>query len=130
MWVWTGYKPPIEGYANDPAVRTFVDDLEKTKPDADNSNAFAEGGYVGMQLLVEALRTVGPGLTRARLKAVLDAMQFRSGLTLQPTLSWPAAPRRYAASTMQAFEIQYVGGFNGWRTQDSVVDPRPTAGIG
>lgn len=130
MWVWTGYKPPIETYADDAAVRTFVADLHRTKPDADESNAFAEGGYVGMQLLVEGLRLVGPNLTRARLKAALDGIRFTSGLTLQPTLAWPASPKRYAASAMQGFEIQYLSAFGGWREKDIVVDPRPTAGIG
>lgn len=130
MWVWTGYKPPIENYADDAAVRTFVSDLHRTKHDADENNAFAEGGYIGMQLLVEAMRSAGPNLTRARLRAALDATRFTSGLTLQPSLKWPAAPRRYAASTMQAFEIQYLSAFGGWRTKDLVVDQRPTAGIG
>lgn len=130
MWVWTGYKPPIEDYATEPAVRRFADDLRKTKPDADRSNAFAEGGYVGMQLLVEGLRQVGPYVTRAGLKQVLDNMRFTSGLTLDGTLSWPAAPRRFAATTMQAFEIQYKGNFGGWRAQVKYKDPTPNLGIG
>lgn len=130
MWVWTGYKPPIENYADDPAVRTFVADLRRTKNDADENNAFAEGGYIGMQLLVDAMRAVGPNLTRERLRAALNSMRFESGLTLQPTLVWPGAPKRYAASTMQAFEIQYLSAFGGWRAKDIVVDQRPNAGIG
>jgi ABC-type branched-subunit amino acid transport system substrate-binding protein len=130
MWVWTGYKPPIEDYATEPAVRAFVAELRKTKPDADVNNAFAEGGYVGMQLLVEALRKVGPFLTRARLKQVLDNMKFTSGLTLDGTLSWPPSPRRFAATTMQAFEIQYKGSFGGWRAEVISRDPTPALGIG
>jgi ABC-type branched-subunit amino acid transport system substrate-binding protein len=130
MWVWTGYKPPIEDYATQPAVRAFVAELRKTKPDADVNNAFAEGGYVGMQLLVEGLRQVGPFLTRARLKQVLDSMRFTSGLALDGTLSWPASPRRFAATTMQAFEIQYKGSFGGWRAEVLYKDPTPNLGIG
>lgn len=130
MWVWTGYKPPIEDYKTDAAVRTFVSDLQRTKPDADEFNAFAEGGYAGMSLLVEALKQVGPQLTRARLRIALDAMRFSSGLTMQPTLSWPAAPKRFAAWTMQAFEIQYRGTFGGWRSQAIVQDPSPGRGVG
>jgi ABC-type branched-subunit amino acid transport system substrate-binding protein len=130
MWVWTGYKPPIENYASDPHVRTFVADLHKTKPDADEFNAFAEGGYVGMELLVQALQRVGPQVTRARLRVVLDSLKFTSGLTMQSTLAWPAAPRRFAAWTMQAFEIQYRGTFGGWRAQAIVQDPSPGIGIG
>jgi ABC-type branched-subunit amino acid transport system substrate-binding protein len=130
MWVWTGYKTPIEEYENEPAMRAFVDDLRRTKPDADVNNAFAIGGYVGMQLLVEALRAVGPFLTRAGLRATLDAMSFRSGLTIQDSLRWPAAPRRFAATTMRAFEIVYLGTFGGWRGQDVVRDPTPERGVG
>jgi ABC-type branched-subunit amino acid transport system substrate-binding protein len=130
MWVWTGYKPPIESYAKDPIVKTYVSDLAKTKPDADEFNAFAEGGYVGMQLLVDALKAVGPQLTRARIKTAIDGMRFSSGLTLQSSLSWPAAPRRFAASTMQAFEIQYAGTFGGWRAQSIAADPQPLLGTG
>jgi hypothetical protein len=129
MWVWTGYKPPIEDYARDPIVNTFVNDLRKTKPDADENNAFAEGGYVGMLLLVKALQQVGPNLTRARLKAALNTMSFASGLTIQPTLRWPVG-NYFAAATMQAFEIQYSGNFGGWRAQDVVQDPRPQLGTG
>ena len=130
MWVWTGYKPPIEDYATEAAVRAFSSELRKTKPDADVNNAFAEGGYVGMQFLVEALRQTGPYLTRARLRQTLDSMKFNSGLALDGTLSWPAAPKRFAATTMQAFEIQYKGNFGGWRAQVIFKDPTPELGVG
>jgi ABC-type branched-subunit amino acid transport system substrate-binding protein len=129
MWVWTGYKPPIEDYRFDPAVKNFVADLKRTKPDADENNAFAEGGYVGMLLLVKAMEQVGPNLTRAGLKTVLNSISFASGLTLQPTLRWPVG-NYFAASTMQAFEIQYSGSFGGWRAQDVMRDPRPQLGTG
>jgi ABC-type branched-subunit amino acid transport system substrate-binding protein len=129
MWVWTGYKPPIEDYRKDPVVQTFVSDLKKTKPDADEFNAFAEGGYVGMSLLVEALKKVGPQLTRARLKTVLDSMDYASGLTLEKTLSWRPG-NHFAAVTMQAFQIEYKGSFGGWRAQTIVKDPSPQLGTG
>ena len=128
MWVWTGYKPPIEDYANDPAVRTFVDDLKKTKSDADWNNQFAEGGYVGMQLLVEALKKVGPLLTRQRLKIVLDSMSFESGLTLQRSITWRPG-NHFANTRMQAFVMQYKGTFSGWRDGPIVDDPHPTFGL-
>ena len=129
MWVWTGYKPPIENYADDPAVKIYVADMRKTKPDADVYNAFAQGGYAGMQLLVEALKQVGPNLTRGRLKAVLDSINFNSGLTLDRTLVWRPG-NHFAARTMQAFAIQYKGTFGGWRAQSIVADPTPQRGIG
>lgn len=130
FWVWTGFKPPIENYADDSAVKTFVSDLAKTKPDADEFNQFSEGGYVGMRLLVDAMRLAGPNLTRARLRSVLDSMTFDSGLALQGALRWRPCPNRgacahFAANTMQAFAIQFRGTFSGWRTKTLAVDPHP-----
>jgi ABC-type branched-subunit amino acid transport system substrate-binding protein len=124
MRVWTGFKPPIEGYANDPMVKQYVEDLKRTKPDADEYNAFTEGGYVGMLLLVDALKMVGPDLTRARLKAALDHISLRSGLTLQDRLPFTPATR-FANTTMQAFTIQYKGTFGGWRSGPIVRDVNP-----
>jgi ABC-type branched-subunit amino acid transport system substrate-binding protein len=128
MWVWTGYKPPIEGYANDPIVRTFVSDLKRTKPDVDVYNAFAEGGYVGMELLRQALVKVGPYLTRERLKVVLDSMSFVSGLTLQNSISWKPG-NHFANTAMQAWVMQYKGTFSGWRAGPIVKDPHATYGV-
>jgi ABC-type branched-subunit amino acid transport system substrate-binding protein len=124
MGVWTGFKPFIESYKNDAAVRAYVEDLKSTNPQADEFNAFAEGGYVGMLMLVEALKQVGPQLTRARLKAVLDVLRLQPGLTIQSTLVWSPA-NRFAATTMQKFDIQYKGTFGGWRAGPIVADPRP-----
>jgi ABC-type branched-subunit amino acid transport system substrate-binding protein len=124
MRVWTGFKPPIEGYANDAAVKQYVEDLKRNKPDADEFNAFTEGGYVGMLLLVDALKMVGPDLTRERLKAALDHISLRSGLTLQDKLPFTPSTR-FANTTMQAFTIQYKGTFGGWRSGPIVRDVNP-----
>lgn len=128
MSVWTGFKPFIEDYRNDAALRTYVNDLKRTNPAADEFNAFAQGGYAGMLLLVEALKKVGANLTRANLKAVLDSMDLTTGLTLEPKLSW-RRNLRFAATTMQSFQIQYKGTFAGWRAGAVERDPRPTLGI-
>jgi ABC-type branched-subunit amino acid transport system substrate-binding protein len=122
MQVWTGFKAPLEAYKNDPRVKAYVEDLKRTKPDADEYNAFTQGGYVGMQLLVQALRTVGPDLTRDRLKAVLDVMSLGTGLTLQDKIVFTPT-NRYANTTMQPFSIQYRGTFAGWRSGPIVKDP-------
>lgn len=122
MAIWTGFKPPIESYANDPAVKTYVSDLHKTKPDADEFNAFTEGGYVGMLLLEKALKAVGPGLTRAALQAELNKTCLVSGLTIQPKICF-SATNRYANTTMQSFVIQYKGTFGGWRAGAIERDP-------
>jgi len=124
MWVWTGFKPNVESYKLDPAVKTYVSDLAETKPDADPFNAFSEGGYVGMQLLVAALQKVGPHLTRAGLQLALDSMDYNSPLTLQPVLHWRPG-NHFSNATMQAFAIQYKGSAAGWRTMATVSDPDP-----
>src|SRR5207247_2205914 len=116
-----GFKPYIESYQNDPAVRSFVEGLQRTNPQADQYNAFAEGGYIGMLLLVDALRKVGPDLTRARLQAVLDHDCLATGLTLEPKLCYTSS-NRFANATMQAFQIQYKGTFAGWRAGPIVKD--------
>jgi ABC-type branched-subunit amino acid transport system substrate-binding protein len=124
MQVWTGYKPDIEAYANEPAVQQYVTDLHGTKPDADEFNAFSEGGYIGMQLLVKGLQAVGPDLTRQRLRAALDAIDLDGALTLQSKLSYRPG-NHFANLTMQAFSIQFKGTFGGWRAAAVVPDPHP-----
>jgi ABC-type branched-subunit amino acid transport system substrate-binding protein len=124
MWVWSGFKPPREQYALDPAVKTYVSDLHKTKDSADEFNAFSEGGYVGMQLLVAAMQKVGPNLTRANLRLALDSMDFSSPLTLQPTLTWRPGSH-FSNATMQAWEIEYKGSPAFWRAEAIAQDPNP-----
>lgn len=128
MVVWTGFKPNVEQYTSDPAVTTYVNDLRSVAPQADPYNQFSESAYAGMQFLIQALRQVGPELTRSRLKAVLDTMKYSSPLTLQKVL--PFSPtNRFSNVTMQAFTMQFKGTPGGWRTGKLVRDtnPRPTA---
>jgi branched-chain amino acid transport system substrate-binding protein len=114
MWLWTGYLPPIGDFLARPAVATYVDDMKAASSSADYNNSFVEGGYVGMRLVVEALKQVGPNLTRQNLKQTLDSMTFDSGLS--PVLSW--SPGNHFANTkMRAFSIQYKSGFAGWRDE-------------
>jgi ABC-type branched-subunit amino acid transport system substrate-binding protein len=127
MWEWTAFKPDIEQYKNDPAVRDYVRALQATNPQVDVYNAFAERGYVGMQFLVQALQKVGPDLTRGRLQAALNGTCLQSGLTIQPKVCYSAGTR-FADLTMQAFQIQYKGTFGGWRAGDIVRDTHPGAG--
>ena len=120
MWVWTGYNPPIEALAGAPAVSKYVSDIRQESSSADVANQFLEGGYVGMSLLVKALQDVGPNLTRANLRTVLDNITYDSGLS-QP-LTWRGS--HFANVASRAFEIQYRQEFNGWRTAtDFIKDP-------
>jgi ABC-type branched-subunit amino acid transport system substrate-binding protein len=121
MWVWTGYNPPIENLANQPGVAKYVNEVRAESASADVANQFLEGGYLGMSLFVAALDKVGPNLTRANLKAVLDSMDFDAGLS--SPLSWRPGSH-FANRTAQAFEIQFKQTFNGWRQRTSFIsDP-------
>jgi ABC-type branched-subunit amino acid transport system substrate-binding protein len=124
MVVWSGFKPNVEKYANDPAVVDYVRALQATNRQADPYNQFTESAYVGMQLLVQALKTVGADLTRDRLKAVLDGMSYPNALTLQGTLKFTPG-NRFSNITMQAFTMQYKGTPGGWRLGVVARDPRP-----
>lgn len=119
--LWTGYDPPIGGDLGRTAMRAYVDDVRGASGSADYTNTFVEGAYVGMGLLERALRAIGPDLTRARLKAVLDSMTYASGLT--SALSWRAGDH-FANVTMRAFSIQYRDRFAGWADERAeVADP-------
>jgi branched-chain amino acid transport system substrate-binding protein len=129
MQVWTGFKPSIEQYQNDPAVRAYVDAMKSVKPNIDFYNQFSEGAYVGMQLLVQALRDVGPTLTRDRLRAALNRATVGPGLTIQETFAF-SETSRFANVTMQGFVMQNKGSWNRWRAGPVVRDARPEVGAG
>lgn len=127
MKVWTGFKPNIESYKADPAVQAYVNDMARTNPQADVFNAFAVGGYVGMKLLVEGLKAIGPYVTRERLRQALDNIKLDTGLTIQPALQWRPGVR-YVNTQMQGFIIQYKNTFAGWREGLTGSDPCPACG--
>lgn len=127
MQVWTGFKPFLEAYEGDPKVREYVTAMRSVKPNIDYFNQFSQGAYVGMQLFVQALREVGPGLTRAKLQEVLNRSTLATGLTIQDKLVFSPATR-YSNVTMQGFVMQNKGTWGRWRAGPIVVDPRPTAG--
>lgn len=123
MWVWSGYTPPIEPYATDPAVAAYVNDVKEHNAQADVSNSFVLGGYLGMKLVVQALQDAGPNLTRRALAAALDRTRFDAGLS-RP-LAWSPG-RHFANQCLVAFAIQAKPFFAGWRKQtDFLCDPWP-----
>lgn len=123
MLVWTGYNPPIDQLASLPGVRQFTRDVKSVSPTVDVTNQFLEGAYLGMSVFVEALRRVGPNLTRERLKQELDAMTYSSDLA--SALTW--RPGRHHSNTRaQAFRIIVAAGsFAGFRNARTgwVTDP-------
>ncbi|MHB8510814.1 MAG: ABC transporter substrate-binding protein [Actinomycetota bacterium] len=133
MYVWTSFNPPINSLANLPDVATYQADLGQVTS-SDNvrnieDNPHVEGAYVGMELLVQALRLLGPAPTRLGMQSVLNSLTFQTGLA--PTLRFSASSH-YANVSAQAFSILTQGGsFSGWRqvsAQNSFVSD-PEAGM-
>jgi ABC-type branched-subunit amino acid transport system substrate-binding protein len=123
MLVWTGYNPAVGPLAALPDIAAFRADVQSVSPTVDVTNQFLQGSYLGMTVFAEALKRVGPQLTRARLRQVLDSMDFQSSMASQ--LSW-RPNQRHANATAHAFEVVVTqGSFNGWRDKQTgwVRDP-------
>lgn len=110
--VWTGYNPPIGPIASKPGVAQYVNDVKALDPGIDVNNQFLEGAYLGMSVFVDALKKVGPNLTRAKLQEVMNGLDYTTDLS--STLSW--RPGDHAANVRsQSFTMNVSqGAFNGW----------------
>jgi hypothetical protein len=121
--VWTGYNPPIGPLESLPGVAAYKNDVRAVKSTVDINNQFVEGAYLGMNVFVEALRKVGPNLTRERLRAVMDTMTYTSDLA--SSLTWKAG--QHAANVRsQSFSIATsAGSFRGWSNENTgfLLDP-------
>lgn len=105
---WTSYKPPIAPYASDPAVLDYARTVHAADPSLDVTNGFTEGAYAGMATLVEGLRRVGPNLTRANLRRVLNSGTYDVGLT--PPTQWREGKTgHFGTGQMQGYEFVYQG---------------------
>lgn len=123
MLLWTGYNPPIGNLAGLPDVSTYVNDVKTVNPTIDPTNQFLEGSYLGMTVFVEALKRVGPDLTRARLAQVLNSQEFKSDIAT--TLRWTAT-QRHANRAAQAFSIVVAqGSFAGFKNEQTTFLPDP-----
>ena len=107
MLVWTGYNPAIGGLSSLKDVAQYVNDVKSVDPGVDTNNQFLEGAYLGMRMFVEAVQQVGPNLTRARLRQVLDSMTYKTDLA--SSLTW-APGQHFANQTAQAFRIATASG--------------------
>lgn len=113
MWVWTSFKPPIDPFDSDPAVVAYRTDLRNVSQTADANNPHVEGAYVGMQLVVEALRKIGPAPTRAGIKGILDSLTLDTGLA--PPITFRGADHNGHASAQAFVDIVNNGSFSTWR---------------
>lgn len=106
MKVWTSFYPPVYPYNQQQPVQQFSQDLCQVDSNcqADADSAFTEGGYVGMELMVEALKETGANLTRQGLAKTLDSMTFKSGLSADLTYH---PGNHYANESMVPFIDQY-----------------------
>lgn len=117
MRVWTSFKPPIPPFDTDPAVVAYKNDLAQVSATADRNNPHVEGAYVGMLLLVDALKKLGPSPTRAGLRQVLDSMTLDTGLA-PPLVFRPG--NHFSNVSGQSFEaIVNNGSFANWRYTNS-----------
>jgi hypothetical protein len=111
-------------------VAAYVDDVKSVDPGVDVKNQFLEGAYLGMKVFVHALERVGPELTRAALREVMNSLTYRSDLVAP--LAWgPQVPQqRFANLGAQAFKITTASGsFVGFAEATSGFrsDPQPGA---
>lgn len=123
MLVWTGYNPPIGALASLPDVAQYRNDVKRSSPTADTTNQFLEGAYLGMTVFVEALKEVGPNLTRKRLQQVLNSTTFQTDIATR--LGWSGGDR-HANKAAQAFSVVVAqGSFAGFRNEQTgfIEDP-------
>lgn len=126
MLLWTGYNPPIGEKKNLPGVSKYVADVQAIDPGVDVNNQFLEGAYLGMSVFVEALKKVGPDLTRARLKQVMDTLSYTSDLS--SPLGY-APGKHYANIGAQAFAVRTAAGsFSGFGDALTGFIPDPDPG--
>lgn len=123
MLLWTGYNPPIGNLAGLKDVSDYVNDVRTVNPTIDPTNQFLEGSYLGMTIFVEALKAVGPELTRARLAQVLNSTPFKSDIATK--LAWSGS-QRHANRAAQAFSIVVAqGSFAGFKNEQTGFIPDP-----
>lgn len=121
--VWTGYNPPIGAIASTPGVAAYVNDLKSVSPGIDVTNQFTQGAYLGASTFVDALKRVGPNVTRAGLRETLYSMEYASDLASK--LSWRQG-NHWANVRARAFSmVVSQNTFNGWADEQTgfVLDP-------
>lgn len=126
MVVWTGYNPASE-FQQKPEVAEYSQALTAQKASADVDNQFSMGGYVGMQLLVEALEEAGKDLDRGKLIDALNSITLETGLTAASSLSW-SADNKYANDAAHGFRMQWndnQGTFAGFDRSTDYVTENP-----
>ena len=129
MIVWTGYHPAEQPFDSEAAVAGYVNALHAVCPSCDAHNEFTEGAFIGAQLFIAALKVVAAQnepLTRANLRAALDALTFSDGLT-SSQLSYGSS-LHLANTAMSAFADDDSGSFNGWTYLNTGFVGDPAAG--
>ncbi|MCA1838923.1 MAG: ABC transporter substrate-binding protein [Actinobacteria bacterium] len=106
MEVWTSYNPPLPPYVNSPAIADYSQTVKTLDPSLDVANSFTEGAYLGMNVLIEALKRVGPNLTRGALRQALDSGSYDFGIG--PPLQWRPG-NHLGNGAMQSYSLQYQG---------------------
>jgi ABC-type branched-subunit amino acid transport system substrate-binding protein len=125
MWALTSFNPPIPPFDDAPAVSSYRSDLAAQSRTADASNPHVQGAYVGMMLLVRALKILGPAPTRKGMKQLLDSMNGKDAFAtgMAPPISFSPG-NHYGNVCAQAFEDIVSGAdagatFANWRYTNS-----------
>lgn len=117
MWAWTSFKPPIPPFDTEPAVRQYKADVAAVNGNADVNNPHVQGAYVGMLLLVDVLKKMGPTPTRTAARDLLNNTVLDTQLA--PTIKF-TADNHYGNIGAQAFEAIVQGNsFANWRYTNS-----------
>lgn len=106
MEVWSSYNPPLPPYANSPALSEYGGTVRSLDPSIDVANSFTEGAYLGINVLIEGLKRMGPSVTRIGLRQTLDSGTYDFGLG-QP-ISWRNG-NHLGNGAMQSYTLQYQG---------------------
>lgn len=113
--VWTGYNPPIGSLATKRGVAEYIDDVRSQEPGIEVRNQFLMGSYLGMSVFVEALKKVGPNLSREALRDVMNQMTYQTDLA--SPLTWTANDHK-ANKFSQSFAMVVQGSsFKDWAPQ-------------
>jgi branched-chain amino acid transport system substrate-binding protein len=117
-----GKDPADPKYANDPGMKLYKDAMAKYNPGADTSNGIYSAGFAYAYTMVEALKTAGKQLTRAKLMDVFSHLNVTDNPLLLPGIVVHTTPtNRYAITQLQI--VKYTSGE--WKAFGGLTDARP-----
>lgn len=127
VMVFTGYNPALGPNTSKPGIAKYMSEVRAVDPSVDFTNQFTQGAYLGMDLFVEILKACSPNLTRACVRAKMDARDHASDFSA--ALSWRPG-NHFANLGARAYSIAYSqGSFSGFRDEQTGFVRDPTPGV-